>query len=197
MGVLTGGGQIGTSELLAAGGIVPYHPAGQYYQAASGVAQSRPGSNGNVDYLSFWVAQTLTVDRIGVGVVTAGDVGSFVRLGIYADDGSGKPGALLLDAGTIDGGSATAQEITISKQLTAGLYWTASVCQNVVVTAPICRGLNGNQIVGAVDTLSNAVTFTQAGWSQAGVTGALPANATTIRLADIVRKVVLRVASIP
>lgn len=65
--------------------------------------------------------------------------GCVIRLGIYADNGSGFPGALVIDAGTIDGHSATVQEITISQALSAGTYWFGAVVQGVTTTQPTMR----------------------------------------------------------
>jgi hypothetical protein len=73
--------------------------------------------------------QAMTITRLGVEVTSAGGAGSVVRLGIYADS-SGLPGSLVLDAGTINGASATYQEITISQALSAATrYWLMAVAQ--------------------------------------------------------------------
>lgn len=73
--------------------------------------------------------QAMTITRLGVEVTSAGGAGSVVRLGIYADS-SGLPGSLVLDAGTINGTSATYQEITISQALSASTrYWLMAVAQ--------------------------------------------------------------------
>ena len=73
--------------------------------------------------------QAMTITRLGIEVTSAGGAGSVVRLGIYADS-SGLPGSLVLDAGTINGTSATYQEITISQALSASTrYWLMAVAQ--------------------------------------------------------------------
>jgi hypothetical protein len=82
--------------------------------------------------------QAMTITRLGIEITSAGGAGSVVRLGIYADS-SGLPGSLVLDAGTINGTSATYQEITISQALSASTrYWLMVVPQvggNVTVRA--------------------------------------------------------------
>jgi hypothetical protein len=78
----------------------------------------------------FRVDKTTTWDRIGFEQTTVGAAGALIRLGIYADDGLGAPGALTLDAGTVAADSGTGiKTITISQQLTPGVYWLAAVCQ--------------------------------------------------------------------
>jgi hypothetical protein len=55
-----------------------------------------------------FISKTVTTDRIGLQVIQAGGgAGSTLRLGIYADDGSMRRAALILDAGTIAADSTT------------------------------------------------------------------------------------------
>ena len=74
----------------------------------------------------FPVVRAMTLDRLILWVkVASGTSGSVVRLGIYNDGVNLYPGTLLLDAGTVDGNSATIQSVTINQALTKGLYWLA------------------------------------------------------------------------
>jgi hypothetical protein len=127
----------------------------------------------------FIANETVTIDRLGAEVSAAGEAGSLVRLGIYADDGTGRPGALVLDAGTILGDSATVQSITVSQTLTRGWYWFAMVNQNVVTTNPTWRILATTAEAAPMDTISTpAAGGVVLSLTQAAVTGALPATAT-------------------
>lgn len=74
-------------------------------------------------------------DRIGINVTTAATAasGGVLRLGIYADSG-GKPGALIVDAGTISSETLGSREITITQTLDPGVYWLAAVAQVAVCT---------------------------------------------------------------
>ncbi len=72
-----------------------------------------------------FVARTMTFDRIAIDVTT-GSAGA-ARLGIYNDDGTGLPGSLVSDLGTVDTTSTALVAITISQQLTKGWYWLAAV----------------------------------------------------------------------
>lgn len=92
-------------------------------------------------------------DRIGAEV-TGAAASSTITLGIYADDGEGSPGALLLDAGTIDGNSATAQEITISFVPEPGkTYHLAALC---IGGTPTVRTHSVGNWSGRNNSLANA-----------------------------------------
>lgn len=144
----------------------------------------------------FAVAKTVTVDRIGVFCGAAVAL-STSRLGIYRDNGDGYPGALVLDAGTVDTSSTGFKEITISQQLIPDLYWIGGVGQ-VIVTALLLSSLtaSGGQFdaVGAVagPTVNSPTTI--AGFAQSGVSGTLPANFTTTKANGLPYRVWLRVA---
>jgi hypothetical protein len=120
--------------------------------------------------------QATDVDQITVTIETAGTAGSVVRLGIYLPGTDGAPDALLVDAGTIDGTSTTTQSITIDETV-SGLVYLSAVAQ---VAAPTIRAISSANIpeysaVRATLTLASRDVFTQN-----SVSGALPANASTL-----------------
>lgn len=148
---------------------------GSYYNAFPSTADGTLTAVLNQVYYSpfpVYVAQTL--DRISLGVSGAGGAGSVVRLGIYSSDTNGQPSALVLDAGTIDGTSATYQEKTISQALTANtLYWCA-VCWQVG-TAGTVRAIgagNGSEFLALG---ANSSDPRASNYQEAGVTGAFAA----------------------
>ena len=103
---------------------------------------------------AIYVPYTKTVDRIGIEVTTAVG-GSTISLGIYEDDGTGCPGVLLVDAGTVSGAAIAAVEATISTVLQAGrLYHLAAMAQG---GAPTCRILSTTW-TGINNTLLNATS---------------------------------------
>mgnify|MGYP000553028085 CR=1 FL=1 len=120
----------------------------------------------------FWVHTTTTFDRIAINhAATSAGASSVCRLGIY-NDSSGVPGTLLLDAGTVDLSTATAfKTITISQQLTPGLYWLAAVPQ---ITSGTPTFTCGTPSVGvpSSDTTFNGCKF------ENSVTSTLPSTAT-------------------
>lgn len=158
---------------------LPTPSAAQYYWTTSPGANTTSATHGVATLrLSPWVVtRTCTIDRVGAEVTSAGDAASKVRLGIYADNGNAYPGALLLDAGQINGDSATVQEITISAlTLPPGLYWVGGAVQAVTVTQPTLRiGANWHAPVPlsagtSAPSSANAIVGNQ----QASITGALP-----------------------
>ena len=160
------------------GGI--HRRSGMYYLTTPHTATSTNGAMGNgTGRFSPWtVRRTMQFVRIGAEVTAAGEAGSVVRLGIYADDGTGYPGALVLDAGTIAGDSATVQEITIAQVLTPGLYWIGGVVQNAPATRPSLRCISMD-LTGLVPLTVGTKPIVNhpagVGFVGFGMTGALPA----------------------
>jgi hypothetical protein len=95
-------------------------------------------------FLPFYVPKSTAFDRICVNITVAGEAGSVVRLGIYVDNGSGAPGALTVDGGTVAGdGAAAFKTVTIALTL-QGLYWLSCCVQAAAGTQPtMTRYLNG------------------------------------------------------
>jgi hypothetical protein len=144
--------------------------------------------------MPFFVSETTTFDRIGI-TVSSGIASNTARLGIYADDGHGRPtGAALLDAGTVDTSAAASVEATISYQLTPGLYWVAMATQGGASGATVAQCVTPSLQVGA-GSLANGITGRSA-YSQTGVTGALPTYSASGAVA-FAPVVALRVASVP
>jgi hypothetical protein len=127
--------------------------------------------------------QAGTLDRLYVNHDASATASELVRIGIYYDN-NGRPGALLLDAGTIDLSTATAvKSITISQPITTGRWWIMSVRQGPTNTATVKRytassstnksheaGVGWSEMENAGDTADRE--FTSFGVSS--VTGALP-----------------------
>lgn len=169
---------------LGAPPAMPAFKSGRYYFPASQIstATSNTLANGTLRLTPWFVERAVTIDRIGGEITVIGDVGSKLRLGIYADDGGGYPGALLLDAGQIAGDSATVQELTVSQTLQPGLYWIGAAVQAVTTTQPTVRTIVSSWLPPALlifGTSAPAAAATSVGHSMGGVTGALPANFTT------------------
>lgn len=119
-----------------------------------------------------------TIDRIAIYVQSM-SIGNAARLGIYEATSATNPypGALLLDAGTVDLGSAGAKAITISQALGANkLYWLVI---NTNTGSGACRGMAASSnglfpIVGVANTLAlNTAGF---GYKVGSTYAALPAT---------------------
>jgi len=156
--------------------------SGHYYPTVATTSLTTSGATGNgtMRTTPFYVPRALTLSRITAEVTAAGDAASVVRLGIYADDGNGYPGALVLDAGTIPGNVTGAAEIIINQALSPGLYHIATVVQGVTTTQPTLRTINAvtAPAVSYGTALPGGGTW-GVGYKQTGVTGALPANFTS------------------
>lgn len=94
----------------------------RYSTNATAFAATTQAAGGNTMIaFPFIIEETMTFDRIGAEVTVA--VPSGVCSLLIYDSVNNIPTNLVLDAGTISVTSATYQEITINKQLTAGLYY--------------------------------------------------------------------------
>jgi hypothetical protein len=141
-----------------AGSLMPlYIPAA----ASSGINTAAPAVSGRVYRFSANLGQTSTasalgrmhgrpvwltagtLDRLYIRHIATTAASEVVRLGIYSDTDN-RPGALLLDAGTIDLSTATAvKALTISQAVSTARYWLAAVRQGPTSTATI-NSLTGN-----------------------------------------------------
>lgn len=101
------------------------------------------------------MSKAATATASGVSVAISG---CRLRLGIFADDGTNRPGTLLVDAGTIDGNSATVQELTIALAVAGGRYYLGAAVQGVTTTQPTVR----------VQTFAGIVPGVEAGTTMPG-----------------------------
>ena len=154
--------------------------SGAYYATTPHSALSTTSTlgNGTGRFSPWFVPRTTAFATIGAEITSAGDAGSVLRLGIYADDGTGYPGALALDAGTIAGDSVAVQEVTVAFTLTPGLYWVGGVVQGVTTTQPTVRTIaQGNpELLLTTAALPTSTSLPYVGYVGFGMTGALPAT---------------------
>jgi hypothetical protein len=118
-----------------------------------------------------------TLDRLAVKVTTLQASNTF-RLGLYNDDGTGNPGSLVVDGGTIDGSSTGDKSVTISTAITQGMYWAAIVEQGGAGGAK-CAGLVDNLLSPWYPVASLTASSLVASHIITGVSGALPDPAGT------------------
>jgi hypothetical protein len=120
----------------------------------------------------LWFPVAATIDRLGVITIATGS--ATVRLGLYADAGTGIPGALLVDGGTVDGSTTSAKEVTVSQAVGPGLVWFAWAAQGA---AAVVRGASLLSRLGVAATSLNSVTSPSNGSVRrvtVDCTGALP-----------------------
>lgn len=87
-------------------------------------------TNGGV-YANPFLARSGTIDRIGITAQISAPLTTNIRIGIYQDNGSIYPGALVVDSGTIAVTTIDGYEATVSASLAAGtLYWSVLLVDN-------------------------------------------------------------------
>jgi hypothetical protein len=156
--------------------------SGLYVQAMINVSTNAALVNGVLRLVPWYVWKAVTIQGLGGEYTAAGDAASTLHVAIYSDNGNGYPGALFLDGGSFNTGGTPGVELNAVTQITvpAGLYWTGGVVQNVATTQPTIRvGQFMNDFSAAGNTLP-AAGATAVGYSQGGVTAALPGTFTPI-----------------
>lgn len=165
-------------QVVGLGLVLPPFLTGYWYSAQFAyVGSSTTPLQAQMQASPFFVSASTSFDKIGVIMTAAWTTAEKTRLGIYADTGLGYPGALVVDAGQVDGSGSGAREksITISATLAPGIYWLVGVNQG---------GGNNNTVLGHttfVHTFTTRSTLTDLNPGSSGyvvlltgITGALP-----------------------
>ncbi|MFZ2544665.1 MAG: hypothetical protein WAW80_01685 [Candidatus Saccharimonadales bacterium] len=127
--------------------------AGNYYYCSSpgNAGSSNTLGNGTVRLSGFVVSDTVNISSLFAEFSVAGDAGSVFRIGIWNNTEYGKPGPLLIDAGTISTGTGNAGTVatggtpgvyeipTTGLTLLPGLYWVGGAVQSAATTQPTMR----------------------------------------------------------
>jgi hypothetical protein len=164
-----------------------YPTSGAYFAPTASKASGTYNTATTTNAMIVLLGKAVTLTELAVKVTSAGDAGSTIRLGIYNDNGSHYPGTLLVDLGTVTGGSTGVQTISsLTQALSAGAYWFTATIQNVTTTAPTLTGAapgvpyadmygdhNANSGFIFAGTDNYNICFTQS-----SVTGALPGTFT-------------------
>lgn len=151
---------------------IPKWNTGYYYGSPGYGTTTRLCTDQELQAAPIFIPQAVTLTSISINCTTLGGTGSVVRLGIYKDN-AGRPGALLLDAGTVSTNTTGTKTITISQAVSPGLYWLAACAQGTPSPNPTAESMNGGlALLGGPNPLAG--TYLRACWSQYGVTGALP-----------------------
>lgn len=176
-------GNTGTQDQAAGGAGVAIPPfPNQWYSLMLGTgAGVALVSVNEPQYVPFVANAQHTWQSIGF-VVTTLAAGSTCRLAIYADNGSGYPGALVLDVGEQSVAAAGNVVVAINQALAPGLYWLGIVPHGAAVPSvtggvhpgPTCYNPLGGNVVMAEPAANTGGCLTGPSGS---VTGAWPANA--------------------
>ncbi|MDT0223436.1 hypothetical protein [Gordonia sp. AC31] len=122
----------------------------------------------------WFVPRPIVISELGLEIITAGNARSVFRIGIYADDGTGYPGALISDAGTVPADAVGQPKITgLSISLPAGLFHVGAAQQGGVATIPNVRTPGAAMLpLGVTSVGSNT---SGGAYGATGVNGALHA----------------------
>jgi hypothetical protein len=157
------------------------YTSGQYYFCNSTSSIATSGLTNGTARVSPWlVTETITISALFISLVTAsGDAGGKFRIGIW-NNTAGRPGTLVLDAGTISTASGTAAgnyEITgLSTTLTPGLYWVGGANQDSPTTAAALTCVGATSLfTGPLGTSMPTANVAWAGY-QFSQTGAFDAG---------------------
>lgn len=145
---------------------------GKYYTAAGLSASVSTPTQNRLRVFPFTVDRTATFDRMATEVTTA-VAATLLRWTVHVDNGSGIPGALVLDTGAVgDASTVGVKEATVSLTLTAGvLYWLGCVPQG---GNPGLRHHSGAH-VGAVGLDQSEISLGVAvGFYQSSIAAAAP-----------------------
>jgi hypothetical protein len=167
-----------------------YRQGGYYYMLIEGGDSSQTPVNGAEYATPFPLWQPdLMVAAIGIQVITAGESGSKIRLGIRADEDSQgyAPDLLIVDAGQIDGTDATTntgrQEKTFSPPLRLtgpAMYWATLRVDSASTTQPTIKMTSG-YTPGIASHFSDLVNLFTGGYKSEDIvlSGGLPAHFTS------------------
>lgn len=151
---------------------------GRYYRFPNGGLSTAVATLDALRLSPVFIWQPCTLAQIGCEV-TAGAASSFVRLGVYRDDGSFRPnlaaGPMLDTGAAIDGNSATVQTVACDVPLAAGWYWFGGVAQGGTptlrhISSPFAHGSNRIDF----DVAAPGAGVANSGFQVAAVSGALP-----------------------
>lgn len=107
-------------------GATPTMAAGDYIKSRGITLSTIAGTNGFAYFTRVLVPVARTFDQIACNTTVAAGTTGTARMAIWTDV-AGRPGALILDAGTVSTLTTTGiRGITISQLLPAGYYWLAT-----------------------------------------------------------------------
>ncbi len=110
------------------------------------------GTAARVFMTPFWLARSVVVSRMSCQVTTVGGAGTFLRLGLYLDNGSTPAGgALIVDSGNIAADVLGIRTFTLTTPvfIEAGIIWAALETQDGIVVFNRYSGQPGFAEVGS------------------------------------------------
>lgn len=147
---------------------------GFYYRWPTLSFSSFGFSDGEARLAPLWLPPG-TIRELACDVVTIGSAGALTRLVLYSpiSETDVRPGALLVDAGTVATDDAPGMKVlTVSQAFAGGLVWAAAINQGGASTRASLRF--GTMIPGPLPMLVKSATTIYGAWQKLGITGAPP-----------------------
>lgn len=145
-----------------------------YYYPLDGGGGSRTMTYNLLWLWPFDLQRAITLAKLACNVTTGGTAGSTIRVGVYASDGAGGIGSLVVDAGTVTGDSTGVKTITLTQAAGPDRLWFGAVWQGTNSAAPIL------QAYGKAAPYLGWTSFVQfpsiIAYQFNGISGALPAT---------------------
>jgi hypothetical protein len=165
--------EVGTSVAAALRGLT-MSPPGQYVTSPATTVSASTRGDAILYLTPIYIPRAVILDRIAIETTVAGSAGSVIRLGIYAANEYGAPGALVLDAGTVDATAAPGVlEAATDVRAGPGLYYLAAASQGAPTTPPTMR-LHGGLMPGIAYGVAATLSAGFVGYLKTGIPGALP-----------------------
>lgn len=114
----------------------PRTPPGRWLMAMfNGMVTNQAPNSG---FVPIQMLRDQSWDAVGLNINTAASDAT-VHIALYADDGTGYPGELMMDFGTVDASTTGGKTIDLVEPiaLPAGLYWTWAYVSNSSVRLPV------------------------------------------------------------
>jgi hypothetical protein len=175
------------SSLFAVSAVALVTGQGYYYQPNLGMATSVTLGNGTLRVQPVYIPIGCTIQALFSEFTVAGDAPSLLATCVYADNGRGMPGALLITGPTISTGSGNSGSVATAgtagvyagaitpQPVSPGIYWIGGVVQGVTTTQPTMRIGQWTEYSLGTSGLPGTAGLAFA-YQQASITGALPAT---------------------
>lgn len=129
---------IADARIIAKGAPIP--AIGQMFQPYGEGNNASVAATLNLALAGVFIPRkAMTVDQVQLEVTAAGAAGAVVRIGLYADNGGAKPGARIVDNGTVITTGIGVQTLAVNWVLAAlDPVWIVCVSQVAVCSLRVC-----------------------------------------------------------
>lgn len=189
---VAGGGSVGFGAPLISVPVFVGPRVGEWITQAASALDQYSVADGWVRLGPMWLPAG-TYDGLAFQVSIAGSAGALLRPVIYADDGTGQPGARALDVAAVDATTTGRKEITglsLGVPSSGSLLWCGLAIQGGAATRPSYQRVAGTAMPTSGTSFLNA--FYPGAWEMSGVTGTVPATASGFSRSDSYARVAFR-----